>query len=150
MIEYMPYIWMAVVIATVIIESITADIVTIWFIPASIISLVLSLVPLNISVWIQVLIFFVCALILVIMSKTIFKEFFKKKPIVPTNLDAVIGKVALVTETINNIEGNGAVKASGKIWSAVSISDDCIIEKNELVIVKEIVGVKLICEKMPK
>ncbi len=146
MVEYMPYIWAVVTVIAIITETIIADLVTIWFIPAGILSLILSLLPIKIPVYLQVAIFFAVSIGLVVMSKTIFKELFKKKPLVRTNLDAVIGKDAVVIETINNLEGKGAVKVGGKVWSAVS-EDDSIIKENELVIVKEIRGVKLICIK---
>lgn len=147
MLEYMPYIWAIVTVAAVVVESMTSDLVTIWFIPSGLIAAIVSLLPFRIEIWVQVFIFFVTALILVVMSKTIFKEFFKKKPIVPTNLDAVIGQDAVVTESINNIEGKGAVKVLGKEWSALTSNDGETIEKGSLVTVLEIRGVKLICKK---
>lgn len=147
MLEYMPYIWAAVIIALLVIESVTADLVTIWFIPSGVIALLSSLLPFKIGVWVQVLIFFATALVFVLMSKTVFKEFFKKKPIVATNLDAVIGKEAVVIETINNLEGKGAVKVLGKEWSAITKENGETIEKGALVTVEEIRGVKLVCIK---
>ena len=147
MLEYMPYIWAIVTVAAIIVESMTADLVTIWFIPSGLVAAIVSLLPVKIDIWVQVLIFFATALILVVMSKTIFKEFFKKKPIVHTNLDAVIGQDAFVIETINNIEGKGAVKVLGKEWSALTADDGETIEKDSLVTVLEIRGVKLVCKK---
>ncbi|MBE6718672.1 MAG: NfeD family protein [Ruminococcaceae bacterium] len=147
MLEYMPYIWAAVILIAIYVESITADLVTIWFIPAGILALVLSVLPFDIAVWVQVLVFFALALVLVTLSTTIFKKSLKRSPIVPTNLDLIIGKDAIVTETINNIEGKGAVKVGGKEWSAVTEDNSIIIEKNELVTVKQIRGVKLVCIK---
>lgn len=146
MIEYMPYVWAAVTVLAIIVESIVGDLVTIWFIPAGVLAVILSLLPFNIPVWLQVLIFLAVSTILVIMSKTIWKGLFKKNPLVKTNLDAVVGNEALVVEKIDNIEGKGAVKIFGKVWSALS-EDSSIIDENELVIVKEIRGVKLVCIK---
>ncbi len=146
MIEYMPYVWAAVTILAIVVESIVGDLVTIWFIPAGVLSVILSLLPFNIPVWLQVLIFLTVSTILVIMSKTIWKELFKKNPLVKTNLDGVVGNEALVVEKIDNIEGKGAVKIFGKVWSALS-DDGSIIDENELVTVKEIRGVKLVCIK---
>ena len=145
MLAYMPYIWAAVILVAIYVESVTADLVTIWFIPSAIIALIMSLLPFNIAVWIQVLVFFALAIILVTLSTTIFKKSLKRSPIVPTNLDLIIGKQAVVTETINNIEGKGAVKVGGKEWSAITEQNSLIIEKNELVTIKEIRGVKLVC-----
>ena len=145
MLAYMPYIWAAVILVAIYVESVTADLVTIWFIPSAIIALIMSLLPFNIAVWLQVLVFFALAIILVTLSTTIFKKSLKRSPIVPTNLDLIIGKQAVVTETINNIEGKGAVKVGGKEWSAITEQNSLIIEKNELVTIKEIRGVKLVC-----
>ena len=146
MIEYMPYLWAAVTALAIAVECIVGDLVTIWFIPAGIVSVIISLLPVSVPIWLQVLIFFAVAIVLLIMSKTIWKRLFQKKPLVKTNLDTVTGETALVVETINNIEGKGAVKVLGKVWSAVS-EDDSVIEENELVTVKEIRGVKLVCIK---
>ena len=147
MIEYMPYIWAAVTLAAIGLESVTADLVTIWFIPAGILSIFLSLLPIKIAIWLQVLIFFVVAFVLIVFSKTIFKNLLKKKEVTATNLDTVIGQEAIVTESINNLENKGAVKVLGKEWSARTYENSEYIEKGSLVIVKEIQGVKLICIK---
>ncbi len=146
MIEYMPYVWAAVTVLAIVVECIVGDLVTIWFIPTGILSVILSLLPFNIPVWLQVLIFLTLSTVLVIMSKTLWKKLFQKTPLVKTNLDTVVGNEALVVEKIDNIEGKGAVKIFGKVWSALS-EDGSIIDKNELVTVKEIRGVKLVCIK---
>ena len=61
----------------------------------------------------------------------------------PTNADALIGQVAIVTQAIDNIESTGLAKVSGQIWSAQSESG-CAIDVGEKVVVKAISGVKLI------
>ena len=75
----------------------------------------------------------------------IFKKYFESK-ITPTNLDAVIGETAVVVEEISNTEETGAVKIQGKVWSARSENGE-VIEKDAIVSVVEIKGVKLICKK---
>ena len=146
MIEYMPYVWAAVTVLAIVVESIVGDLVTIWFIPAGILSIILAVLPIGVPVWLQVLIFLTVSVVLVILSKTIWKKLFQRNPLVKTNLDAVVGKDAIVTEPINNLEGKGAVKVLGKEWSAVS-EDGSEIGLDTLVTVKEIRGVKLICAK---
>ena len=61
----------------------------------------------------------------------------------PTNADMVIGKEALVTEAIDNVEGVGAVAVGGKVWTARS-ADGQPVETGSIVTVLRIEGVKLI------
>ena len=62
-----------------------------------------------------------------------------------TNVDAVVGKVCLVTEEIRNIDEVGEVKLGGLCWSARA-ADGRVIAVGEQVTVKEVQGVKLIVE----
>ena len=68
----------------------------------------------------------------------------KKRDVVPTNLDRVIGKVGVVTEKIEK-DGIGEVKVLGKKWSAYS---DKEVEENSKVKVLSINGVKLKVEEI--
>jgi membrane protein implicated in regulation of membrane protease activity len=60
-----------------------------------------------------------------------------------TNVDAIIGKDAYVTEEIDNLQGLGEVKVGGLAWSARS-QDGEKIAVGTLVTVLEVQGVKLI------
>ena len=68
----------------------------------------------------------------------------KKRDKIPTNLDMVIGKKGIVTETIEK-DGIGEVKVLGKKWSAYS---DKEIEENSKVKILSINGVKLKVEEI--
>jgi len=59
-----------------------------------------------------------------------------------TNADRNIGKIAVVTQEINNLEGTGQVKVAGNTWTARTVNDEIVPEGAE-VTVKEISGVKL-------
>ena len=63
----------------------------------------------------------------------------------PTNADMVIGKEALVTEDIDNVEATGAVSVGGKVWTARS-DTGVSIKSGTVVNVLRIEGVKLIVE----
>ena len=63
-----------------------------------------------------------------------------------TNFDAIIGKKAVVTKQVNNIKAQGEAEINGNLWSVRSINDE-IIEKDEIVTVEKIEGVKLIVKK---
>ena len=147
MLQYMPYVWVAITLFAAYLESNTADLITIWFIPAGCVAFILSVIPFKISIGIQVLVFFAIATVLIIFSTRFFRKSLKKRPLIPTNLDAVIGKDAIVTENIDNISGKGAVKVLGKEWSALMDDPSSTATVDEIVTVKEIRGVKLVCSK---
>lgn len=142
--EYMPFVWLGVIILAVILEASTYALVSIWFIPAAVVSLILSFFP--IPLWIQITVFAVCSVLLLVFTKVIFKKTLGLKR-VATNADAVIGEEAIVTESIDNIEGVGQVKVRGQIWTARSYDKDIKYEKGETLNVVAIEGVKLICKK---
>ena len=74
----------------------------------------------------------------------------RKKKIVHTNADSVIGKKAVVTEKVDNIAGVGACKIEGKEWTARSDEENTTFEVGEVAVIKEISGVKLILVKDKK
>ena len=138
----MLYVWIAVLVAAVVVEALTNDFVAIWFFPAAVVSMVLAL--LNTSPWVQLLVFLVLGLVLVVATRPLCRKFLTTKQ-EKTNVDAIVGKVCIVTEEIRNIDEVGEVKVGGLHWSARS-ADNRVIPVGEQVTVKEVQGVKLIVE----
>ena len=139
----MAYFWLGVVVLAIVVEAVTTALVSVWFIPSGIISMILAFC--GVPVWVQIVVFVAVSAVLL----PVFHKMFKKKFAVksePTNADAVIGQTAVVTERISNIEETGAVKVMGKEWTARSESDDVTFEAGQTVTVCEIRGVKLICK----
>ncbi|MCL2772786.1 MAG: NfeD family protein [Oscillospiraceae bacterium] len=141
----MPYIWIGIIVFASILELYTRAAAAFWFIPAALVSFILSLTG-TVDVWTQVLVFFIIALILLILSRTIFKKFIKFKA-VSTNYNSVIGKTAIVTEEINNFKNTGAVRINGATWTAKSEDDDIIYESGLVVSIVGTDGVKAICSR---
>lgn len=137
------FIWLAAAIIFGIIEIVTIQLVAIWFSIGSVVAMIAC--SFGAPIWIQIMLFGVASLILLPLTRPFVKKVLKIKHI-NTNADRLIGKEAIVTETISNLEGHGAVKISGVVWTARSLNDD-IIEKDEKVIIKSIEGVKLIVTK---
>lgn len=142
--NYMPFVWLSVVILSVILEAATLTLVSIWFIPSALISMILAFC--DVALWIQIVIFAVCSSLFLIFMKPIFTKVFAIKH-TATNADAVIGEQAVVTEPINNLEGVGQVKVKGQIWTARSSDGNITYEKGDVLNVIAIEGVKLICKK---
>ena len=61
------------------------------------------------------------------------------------NADRIIGKTAVVIETIDNLAGKGQVKVAGQIWTARS-ERDVVIPQDAEVTVLRIEGVKVFVE----
>ena len=140
----MIYIWIAAIVIFVIIELLTPQMVSIWFAAAAAAGLIALLA--GAPLWLQLLLFVLVSLILVVLTRPIYKKYFIKK-VIPTNYDALIGKEAVVTESIDNISAKGQVQIMGQIWSARAEGDETI-DVNEKVLVEKIEGVKLIVKKI--
>ena len=76
---------------------------------------------------------------LLALTRKFVKKFLKRNKKQETNLELNLNKIAVVTEKIDNIQGKGAIKINGLIWSARSL-DDSVIDADELVVFKEIRG----------
>lgn len=139
----MVYLWAALTVVLVIIEALTVQLVTVWFAAGSLAAAIAALAGAN-TVW-QCVIFVSVSLLALILTRPYVKKAIIKKA-VPTNADRCIGKEAVVTETIDNRAGQGQVKIGGVAWTARS-EDDSVIERDEVVLVKKIEGVKVIVEK---
>lgn len=135
--EFMAIFWFVTFIVLLIIEIVTINLVSIWFAIGAIASMITSFFT-N-SIFIQLIVFIIVSLISLLITKPIIKKI-KSKEIIPTNLDRVIGKSAIVTKEIKK-DKYGEVKVLGSIWTACSDRD---IDLGEKVKVLSIEGVKLI------
>lgn len=131
--------WAAAIVIFGVLEAVTAQLVSIWFVVGAVASLAASL--LGASVMVQVIIFIAVTILALVITRPLVKRYIH--PIKQrTNADAVIGKTGIVVEDIDNINAAGQVKADGKIWSARS-TDNRLIPKDNEVIIDRIEGVKL-------
>ena len=67
-----------------------------------------------------------------------------------TNYESTIGKTAKVTEVIDNLNETGTALVDGQEWTARAKNPQEVIGKDEIVRVTDIIGVKLIVEKLEK
>lgn len=141
--EYIGWAWLIIIAACVVIEASTLGLTTIWFAIGALVAWFVHLIRLSLQV--QIMVFVIVSIACLILTRPIAVKKLKigKNK---TNLDSLIGETAKVENTINNFNNEGYAKIRGQIWSARSIDDE-IIEKDELVVVKEIKGVKLIVKR---
>lgn len=137
------WLWCAVIVIAVIVEALTAGIVSVWFIPGALVAAVLAVC--KVDFLIQVIAFVAVS----IVGVSLFRSYFMKHrgKDTRTNIDAILGEKCIVTERIDNYAGSGQAKVKGQIWSARSADDEETFEPGEILRVASIEGVKLICEK---
>ena len=138
---YAPYVWVVAVIVFAVLEGLTAQLVSIWFVIGSIGALIASL--LGAPWWAQGVDFLVLSLVTLVATRPLVHKM-SHKVNTSTNADRVIGKTAVVTEAIDNLEEKGQVRVMGSVWTARSQNDDVRISVGQNVVVQKIEGVKLI------
>ena len=132
----LPWVWVAVTIICVVIESLTLSLTTIWFGISAFVMVFLAFTPLPFPA--QLLIFVVLAMVLLIFTKPIVKKKLSQKKIA-TNYERVIGQIAVVTKRITALE-KGSVKINGMEWTA-AVKEDTTLEEGSKCMVEEIAGV---------
>ena len=141
MIDFMLYIWIGFFILSVIVEVSTMNLIAIWFMPGTLIAIVLAL--LSVPVWLQVLIWLVVT-VTVFAATFRFSARLRRPKVHPTNADRVIGQTGVVTVAISDREQSGQVRVMGQVWSARTDETADAIPVDTEVRVLRIEGVKLI------
>lgn len=135
-------IWLVAVVAFIILEASTYQMVCVWFIVGSIGGMIASM--LGAGFWVQMSVFLVISIaLLILMRPMAMKRLNSHK--VKTNADSLIGKKVLITETVDNTKATGQGKVDGTIWT-IRAEEDKIIEEGAVAEIKRIEGVKLIVE----
>ena len=135
--------WLVAMVILLIVEGIVPGLVSIWFALGALAAMIASFF--HAPFWLQLIWFAAVSLAALCLTRPFVKKYVNTA-IQPTNADALIGKECIVTESIDNLAGEGAVRISGQVWTARSADDSVKIEQGQIVRVKEIQGVKLIVE----
>ena len=139
----MAAVWMALVIIFLVVELITVGLTTIWLAGGALVAFILAAV--GAGFWLQLVAFFVVSFVLISFTRPFAMKYLNPRR-TRTNSEELIGTVVKVTERIDNRAAKGTALVKGLEWSARAVSDDMIIEKDTLVKVLRIEGVKLIVE----
>lgn len=135
------YIWIAIILITVILEAATMQLTCIWFTFGALAAWLISLCggPL----WLQLLIFSIISILLLAFTRPLALKYLKPKT-EKTNADAVPGKIGVVVSPVRPVDGVGQVKVEGLIWSAKPEDGIRNFEIGERIEVVRIEGVKLV------
>jgi len=138
------YIWLGVIVLLLVVEGLTMGLTTIWFAGGALVAFLLSLFEIP---WpVQLVVFIIVSLVLLILTRPFAVKYLNVKKS-KTNYDGIIGKVAKVTEKVDNYNATGLVSFNGQQWSARATVDTDIYEPGTLVKVTNISGVKVIVTK---
>lgn len=139
----MALVWLVVMVVFLAVEALVPGLVSLWFAIGALAALFAAM--LGAPVWLQLVWFFVVSIVALALTRPLARKYINAK-VQPTNADALIGKECVVTEDIDNIRATGAVKISGREWTARSAEDGRGFRAGDIVTVKAIEGVKLIVE----
>ncbi len=137
----MVYVWIAVMVVALVVEAMAPGLVAIWFVPAALVSAILA--ACSVPEWIQLVVFLALSVATILVARFVFNRFGVRTH-EATNVEAIVGERCLVTETIENLAGCGQVKVRGMYWAARAMDENAVIEKDTVVIVRAVEGVKLI------
>ena len=138
------WLWIAVIILSVVLEAMTDQLISIWFVPGAVIGTILDF--LNVGEVYQVLVFLLLSIVGILFIRKYLTRFVPDKTS-KTNIDAIVGEKCVVTEKIDNFAGCGQAKVKGQIWSARGLAEDDVFEVGEVLRIVAIEGVKIICKK---
>jgi len=130
--------WLVMLVLFVWVEANTVSLVSIWFAAGALAALIGNL--LDAQLWLQVVLFFVMAGVLLALLRPVTKNYFTPK-LTKTNVDAVVGTTGKVLKRIDNDAAMGQVKLGAMEWTARSTTGS-VIEEGTLVKVDRIEGVK--------
>jgi len=145
LIPFMPWIWVAVVVITIVWELTTFDLNCLWFTISATVSLILSFFPEVFSPVIQILIFSVLSLVLFFTLKR-WAQKAMTVPDTPTNVDAMMGKEVTLIDAIE--PGKiGTAKVNGVIWSVELEDKKDSAASGEVVVIVRVEGNTLVAKK---
>ena len=127
----MLYIWILAAVVFGVLEGITAQLVSIWFVLGAVAAAVAA--ACGGAVWLQGVLF--------VAVSVVVKKYLRPR-IQATNADRCVGRTGVVLEDIDNLAATGQVRVCGSVWSARS-TDGAPIAAGTTVVVDRIEGVKL-------
>lgn len=137
-------IWLVLLIVFLVIEILTVGLTSIWLAGGSLAAWVLCKLGVGLP-W-QIAVFFIVSIVLMIFTRPFAQKYINSNR-TKTNYEEVIGKLVKITERVDNVNGTGTALVNGQEWTARAIHPEDVFEKDSIVRVVKIEGVKLIVER---
>ncbi len=135
--------WIIIVVAAIIIEFETVELVSIWFAGGAIAGAVCAV--LEQPIWLQFLLFAVVSAVFVLGTRPFVKKISDNQTIL-TNVDRFVGMVAQVTKPIE-IDKKGEIEVEFQKWTAVTKKNKDF-QVGDRVVIVEISGNKMIVDEI--
>lgn len=136
----MSIVWLAALILFAAVEAVTVGLASIWFCIGALAALIASL--LGAGIWVQIVLFLAVSFLALLLVRPLARKYLTPGR-QATNADRVIGAEGVVTQTIDNLKGEGQVNLSGQIWTARSGEEQKTISPGTKIRVLRIEGVKV-------
>lgn len=128
--------WMIIIITAAIVEAVTLQLVTIWFVFGAIAALIAA--GAGASFLMQMILFTIISALFLCITRPIIRKMGIFNTL-PDNMDGEIGKIGTVIQDIDNQKNTGRVKIGGVYWKAKTI-DNRQIPAGDSVRVEQISG----------
>ena len=133
--------WLVLLIVAIVAELASMGLTSIWFAGGALVAIAATF--LQAPLWLQIVLFILVSLLLLIFTRPVAVKYFNKDR-VRTNVESLIGRQAIVTAEIDNLQGIGQVTVGSQEWSARSADDRLRIPAGTVVNVLAVNGVKLV------
>ena len=140
--EYGWLVWLAALIVFGLVEAATVSMVSLWFMGGALAAMVAQL--LGAGPWAQIIVFVIVSAVLLACLRPFVKKYVSPRK-TATNTDALLGREAIITQTVDNLRATGTLKLDGKEWTARS-ADGETLEVGTVVKIVKLEGVKLYVE----
>lgn len=137
--------WLVAFGVLLLIEILTLGLTTIWFAAGALAAFLMA--ALSLPLLVQIVVFLVVSVLLLIFTRPIMTKHLNAKT-TKTNAESLVGDKARVLIPVNNLKEEGQVMVNGMEWTARSTKDEVTFQKDEMVRIAGISGVKLIIEKI--
>lgn len=138
-------VWLAAFGVLLLIEILTLGLTTIWFAVGALAAFLMAVI--NLPLPVQIAVFLVVSVLMLIFTRPLMTKYLNSKT-TKTNAESLVGAKARVLIPVNNLKSEGQVLVNGMEWTARSMKDEVTFQKDEMVRIVGISGVKLIVEKL--
>ncbi|MEE3482056.1 MAG: NfeD family protein [Lachnospiraceae bacterium] len=144
--SYMESLWLILMVLMLAVEVGTVGLTCIWFAGGALVALIAA--AFGAPIPLQVILFFGVSILLLIFTRPWAVKYLNSRKM-RTNYEATIGKHVIVLERVDNVHETGKARLEGMEWTARAVRGDMTFEPDEEAVVVNVVGVKLILDKLP-